>query len=125
MAKVYVSSALVDLESEREAAMDWLTRANHQPAHSYVPDTQTVREGCLKDVRDCEAHVPILGFGYGHIPTDGNPQGLSVPGLEYREAVVARLPIIVLSSKGIRDVAVTDINKPEYAKVDAFARLVN
>ena len=124
MAKVYVSSTRLDLESERKAVIDWLIQASHQPAHSYVADTLTVREGCLNDVRECDAYVLILGYRYGHVPHDGNPDQLSITELEYREAR-DHLPVVVLASKGARDVSVTDIGKPEYVKVEAFWTLVN
>src|SRR5262245_22289885 len=102
MAKVYVSSTRLDLEPERDAVIAWLIRADHQPAHSYVADAHTVRDGCLRDVRECDAYVLILGYRYGHVPTDGNPGGHSITELEYREAVVEPpLPIVVLTPKGI------------------------
>ena len=39
MAKVYLSSTLLDLKPEREAVTRWLIAANHQPVHSYVADS--------------------------------------------------------------------------------------
>ena len=39
MAKVYVSSTVADLQQERQAVMDWLLAAGHQPVHSYRPDS--------------------------------------------------------------------------------------
>jgi hypothetical protein len=124
MAKVYVSSTRLDLEPERAAALSWLTQADHQPAHSYSPDSQTVRRGCLRDVRDCQAYCLILGRRYGFVPLDDNPEGLSITELEYRAARGAGLPIVALRARGVRDVSLTDIGTPAYAKVEAFARLV-
>ena len=37
MAKVYVSSTIVDLKAERQAVIDWLVAAQHQVVHSYRP----------------------------------------------------------------------------------------
>ena len=37
MAKVYVSSTVADLKRERQAVIDWLVAAEHQPVHSYRP----------------------------------------------------------------------------------------
>jgi tetratricopeptide (TPR) repeat protein len=125
VAKVYVSSTRLDLKPELAAVMSWLVQARHQPAHSYVADTHTVREGCLNDVRDSDAYVLILGHRYGHVPTEANPERLSITELEYGAARDAGLPIVVLQSRGIRDVAVTDVGKPEYAKVVAFSERVN
>ena len=126
MAKVYVSSTRFDLEPERQAVIDWLVQADHQPSHSYVPDSDTVREGCLNDVRECDAYVLILGHRYGHVPQDHNPDGYSITELEYRCAVEARLPCVVLIPKHVRDIAVTDLlNRDAYARVQAFRASVN
>jgi hypothetical protein len=43
MAKVYVSSTIIDLKSERQAVVDWLVAAQHQIVHSYWPDSDTAR----------------------------------------------------------------------------------
>ena len=50
MAKVYISSTVMDLKAERQAVMDWLIAADHQPVHSYRPDSETVRDSCLDDI---------------------------------------------------------------------------
>jgi hypothetical protein len=124
VAKVCVSSTRLDLEPERQAVFAWLTQADHQPVHSYVADSQTVRRGCLADVRACEAYVLILGYRYGFVPPDDNPEGLSITELEYRAAIEAGLPVVALRAKGARDVELTDIGTPVYSKVDGFVRLV-
>ena len=73
MARVYVSSTIVDLERERRAVMDWLEAADHQVVHSYRPNSETVRESCLEDVAKCDLYVLIAGHRYGFQPADGNP----------------------------------------------------
>ena len=126
MAKVYVSSTRLDLEPERQAVIDWLVQADHQPRHSYVPDSHTVRDGCLNDVSGCDAYVLILGHRYGHVPQDRNPEGYSITELEYRCAVAEELPCVVLTPKGVRNIAVTDLVNPAvYARVQAFAASVH
>jgi predicted negative regulator of RcsB-dependent stress response len=126
MAKVYVSSTLLDLKAERRAVMDWLVNAKHQPVHSYTADSETVRASCVADVRDCQAYVSILGHRYGHVPVDDNPQGLSITALEYEAAVTARLPVVVLAASAISNVALTDVgNAVVYAKVLALHAKVN
>ena len=35
MAKVYVSSTIIDLQEERQAVLDWLRLARHQAVDSY------------------------------------------------------------------------------------------
>jgi len=41
MAKVYVSSTIVDLEAERQVVIDWLVASQHQVVHSYRPNSHT------------------------------------------------------------------------------------
>ncbi len=125
MARIYVSSTRLDLEPEREVVVAWLIQASHQPVHSYVPDSLTVRDGCLHDVASCEAYVLILGHRYGFVPMPGNPDSLSITELEYRRARELDLPCVVLMPKGVRDVAATDLLDPAaYAKVRAFGERV-
>jgi hypothetical protein len=96
MARVYVSSTLTDLEPERRAVMDWLMAARHQPVHSYLPSSETVRDSCLDDVDACDLYVLILGQRYGFVPEDGNPEGLSITHLEFRRAGQTKIPRIAL-----------------------------
>ena len=86
MAKVYVSSTIVDLEAERQAVIDWLVAAQHQVVHSYRPDSHTVRDSCLADVDTCDLYVLILGHRYGFQPPKDNPEGVSITQLEFRRA---------------------------------------
>ncbi|MEQ6342081.1 MAG: DUF4062 domain-containing protein [Gammaproteobacteria bacterium] len=107
MARVYVSSTLKDLEDERKAVFDWLVAANHQPVHSYRPDSETVRDSCLADIDGCDLYVLILGHRYGFQPGDGNPDNLSITHLEYRRG--KGKPHIALLRTSIPDVALSDI----------------
>jgi len=68
MAKVYVSSTVTDLKQERQAVMDWLVEAGHQPVHSYRPDSKSVRDSCLDDVDTCDLYVLILSTGAAPSP---------------------------------------------------------
>jgi len=111
MAKVYISSTVADLETERQAVIAWLVAAGHQPIHSYRPNSETVRDSCLDDVQRCDLFVLILGHRYGVQPSDGNPTGLSITHLEYRHA--KGKPRIALIRTNIPDVATSDIGDPE------------
>src|SRR5215469_6537221 len=96
MAKVYVSSTIIDLEQERQAVMKWLVTARHQPVHSYLPSSETVRDSVLDDVDACDLYVLILGYRYGFVPEDANPEGLSITHLEFRRAGQSGIPRIAL-----------------------------
>lgn len=126
MAKVYVSSTLLDLKAERQAIMGWLTAAGHQPVHSYAPDSETVRASCLEDVEGCDIYVLILGHRYGHQPERDNPENLSITHLEYRRAKAKGIPTIALLRTGIPDIALSDVHTPErLKKVEAFREEVS
>jgi hypothetical protein len=121
MAKVYVSSTIADLRRERRAVMDWLVAAGHQPVHSYLPDSDTVRESCLDDVDSCDLYVLIVGHRYGFQPPGGNPEGLSITQLEFRRAGQSGIPRIALLRTSIPDVSLSDLENPRrLALVSAF-----
>ena len=121
MAKVYVSSTVADLKRERQAVMDWLVAAGHQPVHSYKPNGDTVRDSCLEDVDSCDLYVLILGHRYGFRPADGNPDRLSITHLEFRRAGQSGIPRIALLRTSIPDVSLSDMADPQrLALVSAF-----
>src|SRR5215470_18034122 len=121
MAKVYVSSTIVDLEAERQAVIDWLVAAQHQVVHSYRPSSDTVRDGCLDDVDSCDLYVLILGHRYGFQPPKGNPDGLSITHLEFRRAGQSGKPRVALVRTSIPDVSLADVaDRQKWAQVLAF-----
>jgi tetratricopeptide (TPR) repeat protein len=115
MAKVYVSSTVADLKRERQVVMDWLVAAGHQVVHSYRPNSDTVRDSCLADVDTCDLYVLILGHRYGAKPADGNPEGLSITHLEFRQAGQSHKPRIALLRTSIPDVSLSEVEDPQKA----------
>src|SRR5215472_10517542 len=113
MAKVYVSSTILDLKQERQAVVDWLRAARHQAVDSYLPNSETVRDSCLDDVDACDLYVLILGHRYGFQPPDNNPEGLSITQLEFRQAGRSGKPRIALVRTSIPNVALSDVADPE------------
>jgi Domain of unknown function (DUF4062)/Tetratricopeptide repeat len=113
MAKVYVSSTIVDLKQERQAVLDWLRGARHQAVDSYLPDSETVRNSCLEDVGVCDLYVLILGHRYGFQPPDDNSEGLSITQLEFRRAGECGIPRIALVRTSIPDVGLSDLADPQ------------
>src|SRR5215813_14506447 len=109
MAKVYVSSTILDLESERQAVVDWLRAARHQAVDSYLPNSETVRDSCLDDVGTCDLYVLIAGHRYGFRPVGGNPEGLSITHLEFRRAGQSGVPRIALVRTSMSEVSTSDI----------------
>jgi Domain of unknown function (DUF4062)/Tetratricopeptide repeat len=121
MAKVYVSSTIIDLKQERQAVLDWLRGARHQAVDSYLPDSEMVRDSCLEDVGTCDLYVLILGHRYGFQPPENNPEGLSITRLEFRRAGECGIPRVALMRTSIPDVSVSDLADPQrLALVSAF-----
>src|SRR5215471_12670375 len=112
MAKVYVSSTIVDLEAERQVVIDWLVAAQHQVVHSYRPDSEAVRDSCLADVDTCDVYVLIVGHRYGFALPADNPEGLSITRLEFRRAGQAGKPRIALVRTSIPDIGLSDVGDP-------------
>jgi hypothetical protein len=51
---------------------------------------------CLRDVRDSDVYVLLLGRRYGYRPPLDNPSNLSITQLEFAEAVAHDKPLVVL-----------------------------
>jgi hypothetical protein len=115
MARVYVSSTVADLKQERQAVIDWLVAAGHQPVHSYWPSSESVRDSCLDDIDGCDLYVLILGHRYGALPPKDNPEGLSITHLEFRRAGQLGIPRIALLRTSIPDISLSDMEDPEKA----------
>lgn len=116
MAKVYISSTVMDLKAERQAVMDWLIAADHQPVHSYRPDSETVRDSCLDDIDRCNLYVLILGHRYGFIPQENNPDQLSITHLEFRRAKQSGIPRLALLRTSVPDIRLSDLLDPLKSK---------
>lgn len=112
MAKVYISSTVADLKGERQAVIGWLVAADHQPMHSYVADSEAVRDSCRADIERCDLYVLILGHRYGYVPEQDNPEGLSITHLEFRAAGELDLPRIALMRTGVQDISSSDLLDP-------------
>ena len=115
MARVYVSSTVMDLAEERRAVLEWLRLARHQAVDSYLPDSETVRDSCLDDVAGCDLYVLIAGHRYGFRPPDGNPESLSITHLEFRRAGQCGIPRVALLRTSVPDVRSSDLQDPARA----------
>ena len=92
--RVYVSSTYIDLKDYRAKVNERLRRAGFElvameddPAFDERPVVK-----CLKDVASCDFYVGILANRYGYIPTEENPDGLSITELEYHKAGEVKIP---------------------------------
>jgi hypothetical protein len=91
-----------DLQEERIALAESINQNRFWEAvhaESFVARSESPREICLDEVRNSHVYIGIFKNKYGYIPEDNNPRGVSVIALEYEEARVNQLPIIVLIYK--------------------------
>jgi len=86
--KVYLSSTFTDLKRHRAILARALRKAGYVVVmmEEYVAREQRVESACQGDVVGCDVYVGIFAWRYGHIPTDNNPERLSVTEMEYAAA---------------------------------------
>jgi tetratricopeptide (TPR) repeat protein len=117
MAKVYLSSTLLDLKAERQSVTDWLIAAGFQPVHSYVASSETVRDSCLDDIADCDLYILIIGHRYGYQPKQDNPDRLSITHLEFNHARELKRPCLAFLRTSVPDIQFSDLNDPERSRL--------
>lgn len=84
--RVYLSSTLDDLQSERAAVRQALGD-ECVVQDSYTASGDVLVDSCLKDVADCDVYVLILGMRYGYVPQrELSRENLSITELEYQQA---------------------------------------
>ena len=119
--RVFISSTMKDLASERDAVCRRLRDFNFEPvnAEGWLPTGTGSWARISQEIESSDVFLLLLGERYGWIPTEG-PQshlGLSVTHLEYKEARRRGLPILPFLKKLAYD---TDRGSDEAKKRDAF-----
>ena len=104
MTTIYLSSTYEDLKEYRRAVFDALRQARYQviAMEDYVATDQRPLKKCLDDVVRSDIYVGIFAFRYGYTPPTehGNPDGLSIKQLEFRQAEGKKPCLIFLVKKG-------------------------
>jgi len=104
MTTIYLSSTYEDLKEHRRAVFDALRQASYQVVamEDYVATDQRPLKKCLDDVERSDIYVGIFAFRYGYTPPTehGNPDGLSITELEFRQAEGKKPCLIFLVKKG-------------------------
>lgn len=93
MAKVYLSSTYADLTDHRKAVYDILRKVGHDviAMEDYVAMDERPASRCVLDVASSDLYVGLVGWRYGYVPLEGNPEGRSVTEMEFREAGRAKV----------------------------------
>jgi hypothetical protein len=88
MANIYLSATYKDLKAHRDAVYRILRMLRHDVVsmEDYVATDAYPLHKCLSDVAKCDTYVGLIGWRYGYIPEQDNPDGKSITELEYRQA---------------------------------------
>lgn len=145
MAKIYLSSTFLDLQEYRRHVSSVIRRMGHEDVamEYYVAENQRPIDRCLSDVAACDLFVGIYAWRYGWVPSENNPEQISITEMEYRQAEKTVKPclIFLLSDdapwpKKFIDKDTTTIEKlrteagarhssgPPFKSVDELGRLV-
>jgi hypothetical protein len=86
--KLYLSSTYTDLKRHRAILGRALRKAGYDVVmmEEYVARDQRVEFACKGDVVACDVYIGLFAWRYGHIPSDTNPERLSVTEMEYAAA---------------------------------------
>src|SRR4051794_16766495 len=87
--KVYLSSTFRDLRDHRAAVDRTLRRMGHDVIgmEQYAAEGSRPIERCKRDVETADCYVLMLGWRYGYVPAEDNPDRLSITEFEYRHAI--------------------------------------
>ena len=94
MSKIYLSATYADLKGYRDAVYRILRMLRHDVVsmEDYVATDAYPLHKCLADVASCNIYVGLVGWRYGYIPVQDNPERKSITELEYRQAGDSGLP---------------------------------
>ncbi len=97
--RIYISSTVDDLKDERGVA-ERIAARHGEVRLTRRADSAPVVEACLRDVRESDVYVCIVGMRYGWQPDATlNPEGKSITELEY-DACGDRIPRLVFVKDG-------------------------
>jgi hypothetical protein len=94
MAKIYLSATYADLKLHRDVVYRILRMLRHDviAMEDYVANDAFPLQKCLADVAGSNLYVGLVGWRYGYVPGENNPDGKSITELEYRQAQASSLP---------------------------------
>jgi energy-coupling factor transporter ATP-binding protein EcfA2 len=95
MARVFISSTFDDLQQYRQKIDLTLSRIGHEvislESYSTKPEPTDIRSALASS----DLYVGIFAWRYGVVPNENNPERLSIPEMEYREALNVGKPCLV------------------------------
>lgn len=129
--KVYISSTMNDLLEHRAAVTNVLEKLNHDVVGMEVYPAEGARptEVCKRDAAEADVVVLLLGWRYGYVPVEDNPEGKSITEMEYEAAVAANprkvVPLVASPEAPWPPVHVDALSKGEDGSaIERFRELV-
>jgi uncharacterized protein DUF4062/SIR2-like protein len=123
--RVFISSTMRDLDTERRLLRKRIAELNFQPvnAEDIAPTGQRSWERIEQELESCNVMVLLQGSSYGWVPTSGPSagKGKSITHLEYLKARELDLPILPFQKVLDYDI---DGKTPDAAQRDAFRKEV-
>ena len=95
--KIYLSATFDDLKDYRAAVYRILRmlRLDVISMEDYVAADAYPLHKCLADVAASDIYIGLIGWHYGYIPDQDNPEQKSITELEYRQAEKCDLPCLL------------------------------
>lgn len=92
--KVYLSSTYTDLKHHRATLARALRKARYDVVmmEEYAARDARVEFACAGDVATCDTYVGLVAWRHGYVPSENNPDGLSVTEMEYLAAGEKPMP---------------------------------
>jgi hypothetical protein len=98
--KIFISSTMDDLQKERHKIAHEVTRSANIPimAENMFDVINTPRKALEKKVDECNGYIGVFHKKWGYVPTNDNPDKLSVTAIEYEIARERNMPRLILVS---------------------------
>ncbi|MCI0487391.1 MAG: DUF4062 domain-containing protein, partial [Blastocatellia bacterium] len=120
---VMISSTARDLPAHREEVMHACLRQGMLPKmmeHLPASDAEAI-SASIKLVDEADIYVGVFAHRYGYVPTENNPQQISITEMEYNRAVKQKIPRLIFVMHKDHPLKFEDVEQGEGAvKLKAF-----
>ncbi|HSF49681.1 MAG TPA: DUF4062 domain-containing protein, partial [Nitrososphaeraceae archaeon] len=98
--RIFLSSTMKDLTDTRNKIEDIITKTENIPimAENFI-GPNTVKKLLEEKIKSCHAYIGIFHEKWGYVASDNNPNGLSVPAIEYETSKIINIPRVIFVSK--------------------------
>jgi tetratricopeptide (TPR) repeat protein len=123
----YISSTALDLPEHRKQAFDATVRQGLFPVMmEHLPALDSDAISISREMVDqSDIFIGIYGHRYGYVPTENNPDQISIPEIEYNWAVERGIPRMIFVMDEKHPTTLADVEKGEGGvKLEAFLERV-